>query len=58
VQVVRDEDTIAISEAGKDMTGTAFTPDSVRFAQAVPGAHFQTSLPESKHAGASGVRPS
>ena len=52
VQVAREEEAIAASEAGMDMIGTAFVPERSHFAKAVPGTHFQFGLPWGKHAGA------
>lgn len=50
VQVAREEEAIAASEAGMDMIGTAFVPERAHFAQAVPQTHFQFGLPWGKHA--------
>ena len=50
VQVAREEEAIAASEAGMDMIGTAFIPERAHFAKAVPGTHFQYGLPWGKHA--------
>jgi len=52
VQVAREEEAIAASEAGMDMIGTAFVPDRAHFARAVPNTHFQYGLPWGKHADA------
>lgn len=50
VQVAREEEAIAASQAGMDMIGTAFIPERAHFAKAVPGTHFQFGLPWGKHA--------
>ena len=50
VQVAREEEALAASEAGMDMIGTAFVPERAHFAKAVPGTHFQFGLPWGKHA--------
>ncbi len=52
VQVAREEEAIAASEAGMDMIGTAFIPERAHFARAVPQTHFQYGLPWGKHADA------
>lgn len=52
VQVAREEEAVAASEAGIDMIGTAFIPERAHFARAVPGTHFQYGLPWGKHASA------
>lgn len=52
VQVAREEEAIAASEAGMDMIGTAFVAERAHFAKAVPDTHFQFSLPWGKHASA------
>jgi len=52
VQVAREEEAIAASEAGMDMIGTAFIPERAHFARAVPNTHFQFGLPWGKHADA------
>ena len=52
VQVEREEEAIAASEAGMDMIGTAFLPERAHFARAVPRTHFQYGLPWGKHANA------
>lgn len=52
VQVAREEEAIAASEAGMDMIGTAFVPERAHFAKSVPGSHFQFGLPWGKHANA------
>ena len=41
VQVAREEEAIAASDAGMDMIGTAFIPERTHFAKAVPNSHFQ-----------------
>lgn len=52
VQVAREEEAIAASEAGMDMIGTAFVPERSHFANAVPDTHFQFGLPWGTHADA------
>ena len=52
VQVAREEEAIAASEAGMDMIGTAFIPERAYFARSVPDTHFQFGLPWGKHADA------
>ena len=52
VQVAREEEAIAASEAGMDMIGTAFIPERAHFAKAVPNSHFQFGMPWGKHADA------
>lgn len=55
VQVAREEEAIAASEAGMDMIGTAFVAERAHFAKAVPDTHFQFGLPWGKHASATEV---
>ncbi|MBB5723224.1 3-methyl-2-oxobutanoate hydroxymethyltransferase [Loktanella ponticola] len=55
VQVAREEEAIAASEAGMDMIGTAFIPERAHFAKAVPNTHFQFGMPWGKHADATEV---
>lgn len=55
VQVAREEEAIAASEAGMDMIGTAFIPERAHFAKAVPNSHFQFGMPWGKHADATEV---
>lgn len=55
VQVAREEEAIAASEAGMDMIGTAFVPERAHFAKAVPSSHFQFGMPWGKHANATEV---
>jgi 3-methyl-2-oxobutanoate hydroxymethyltransferase len=55
VQVAREEEAIAASEAGMDMIGTAFIPEHAHFAKAVPNSHFQFGMPWGKHADATEV---
>ncbi|MFT5632063.1 MAG: 3-methyl-2-oxobutanoate hydroxymethyltransferase [Gammaproteobacteria bacterium] len=55
VQVAREEEAIAASEAGMDMIGTAFVPERAHFAKAVPNSHFQFGMPWGKHADATEV---
>lgn len=52
VQVTREEEAIAASQAGMDMIGTAFIPERANFALSVPNTHFQFGLPWGKHADA------
>lgn len=52
VQVAREEEAIAASEAGMDMIGTAFIPERAHFAKTVPNSHFQFGMPWGKHADA------
>ena len=55
VQVAREEEAIAASDAGMDMIGTAFIPERAHFAKAVPNSHFQFGMPWGKHADATEV---
>lgn len=55
VQVAREEEAIAASDAGMDMIGTAFTPERAHFAKAVPNSHFQFGMLWGKHADATEV---
>lgn len=55
VQVAREEEAIAASEAGMDMIGTAFISERAHFAKAVPNSHFQFGMPWGKHADATEV---
>ncbi|MFT5652027.1 MAG: 3-methyl-2-oxobutanoate hydroxymethyltransferase [Yoonia sp.] len=55
VQVAREEEAIAASEAGMDMIGTAFVPERAHFAKSVPNSHFQFGMPWGKHADATEV---
>ena len=55
VQVAREEEAIAASEAGMDMIGTAFIPERAHFASAVPNSHFQFGMPWGKHADATEI---
>ena len=55
VQVAREEEAIAASEAGMDMIGTAFVPERAHFAKAVPNSHFQFGMPWGKHGDATEV---
>ena len=50
VQVARECEAVAASEAGMDMIGTAFIPERAHFAKAVPNTHFQFGMPWGKHA--------
>jgi 3-methyl-2-oxobutanoate hydroxymethyltransferase len=55
VQVAREEEAIAASDAGIAMIGTAFMPERGHFAKAVPNSHFQFGMPWGKHADATEV---
>lgn len=55
VQVAREEEAIAASDAGMDMIGTAFIPERTHFAKAVPNSHFQFGMQWGKHADATEV---
>lgn len=55
VQVAREEEAIATSDAGMDMIGTAFIPERTHFAKAVPNSHFQFGMQWGKHADATEV---
>ncbi len=55
VQVAREEEAVAASDAGMDMIGTAFIPERAHFARAVPHSHFQFGMPWGKHAHATEV---
>lgn len=55
VQVAREEEAIAASDAGMDMIGTAFIPERAHFAKAVPNSHFQFGMQWGKHADATEV---
>lgn len=55
VQVAREEEAFAASEAGMDMIGTAFVPERAHFAKSVPDSHFQFGMPWGKHADATEV---
>lgn len=55
VQVAREEEAIAASEAGMDMIGTAFVPERAHFAKSVPNSHFQFGMQWGKHADATEV---
>jgi len=50
VQVTREEEAIAASEAGIDMIGTAFVRERAHFPGKVPNTHFQFGLPWGSHA--------
>ena len=52
VQVARPEEAIAASEAGMDMIGTAFKPETQYLPSLVPNTHFQFGLQWGKHANA------
>lgn len=55
VQVAREEEAFAASDAGMDMIGTAFVPERAHFAKAVPNSHFQFGMPWGKHADATEI---
>ena len=55
VQVAREEEAVAASEAGMDIIGTAVVPERAHFAKAVPGTHFQFGMPWGRHADAAEV---
>ena len=55
VQVAREEEAIAASDAGMDMIGTAFIQERAHFAKAVPNSHFQFGMPWGRHANATEV---
>lgn len=55
VQVAREEEALAASEAGMDMIGTAFIPERAHFAKSAPNSHFQFGMPWGKHANATEV---
>jgi 3-methyl-2-oxobutanoate hydroxymethyltransferase len=50
VQIAREEEAIAASEAGMDMIGTAFKDQTRHIASMVPETHFQYGLPWGNHA--------
>lgn len=50
VQVTREEEAIAASQAGMDMIGTGFREETNHFASLVPESHFQFGLVWGKHA--------
>jgi 3-methyl-2-oxobutanoate hydroxymethyltransferase len=52
VQVARLEEALAASEAGMDMIGTGYRPETSGFAAAVPDSHFQYGLGWGQHANA------
>ncbi len=52
VQVARESEAIAASEAGMDMIGTGFRRETQHFASLVPNSHFQFGLPWGEHASA------
>ncbi len=52
VQVAREEEAVAASQAGMDMIGTGFRSDTSHFASLVPNSHFQFGLPWGQHASA------
>lgn len=52
VQVTREEEAMAASEAGMDMIGTAFLADRAHFPKSIPETHFQFGLPWGAHASA------
>lgn len=55
VQVARQEEAMAASQAGMDMIGTAFVPERAHFAKAVPNSHFQFGMPWGSHASATEI---
>ncbi|ASJ73962.1 3-methyl-2-oxobutanoate hydroxymethyltransferase [Granulosicoccus antarcticus] len=52
VQVASAEEAAAAAEAGMDMIGSGFRPDTLSFVAAAKGTHFQFGLPWGKHASA------
>ena len=50
VQVASAEEAAAAAEAGMDMIGSGFRPDTLSFVAAAKGTHFQFGLPWGKHA--------
>ena len=52
VQIAREEEAIAASQAGMDMIGTGFRPETRHIASLVPESHFQFGLQWGKHASA------
>ncbi len=52
VQVARESEAIAASDAGMDMIGTGYRPATSHFASLVPNTHFQFGLPWGQHASA------
>ncbi len=52
VQIACEEEAIAASEAGMDMIGTGFRPETRHIASLVPDSHFQYGLQWGKHASA------
>ena len=52
VQVTREAEALAATEAGMDMIGTAFTPRTRDFPRQVPQTHFQFGLKWGRHANA------
>lgn len=52
VQVAREAEAAAAAEAGMDMIGTGFRPETLSFVAAARGTHFQFGLPWGKHASA------
>lgn len=52
VQVSREEEATAASQAGIDMIGTGFRAETAHFARAVPQTHFQFGLIWGEHANA------
>lgn len=55
VQVAREQEAVAASQAGMDMIGTAFVPERAHFAKSVPNTHFQFGMPWGSHANADEV---
>ncbi len=52
VQVAREEEAIAAAEAGMDMIGTGYRPETKHFPGLVPQTHFQFGLLWGRHASA------
>ena len=52
VQVAQEEEAIAAAEAGMDMVGTGFRPETSHFPTLVPNTHFQFGLAWGRHASA------
>lgn len=53
VQVASGEEATAAAQAGMDMIGTGYCPETRHFAQLVPDSHFQFGLAWGRHASAS-----
>jgi 3-methyl-2-oxobutanoate hydroxymethyltransferase len=52
VQVARESEAIAASDAGMDMIGTGYRTETKHYASLVPHSHFQFGLPWGQHASA------